>query len=298
MEKGLLSVLIPSRGERFLAPTIADVFKKATGPVEVVCALDGYWPDPPLPDYPNLKVIHFGQARGMRAGINAAAETAKGEWLMKSDGHCMFQEGFDEVMKADCAQDWIMIPRRYSLDAENWCYMEKTPVDYHFLDNGFTNQEYPQFHGMVWRERANERRDKPEYDVDETMSFQGSLWFMHRYHWNWLGPMSEIGYGTFSQEPQEIGNKTWLGGGKLMVTKKTSYAHLHKGNRYGRGYFIGKTEVQNGHKYSFWYWVTNQWKDRIHDFDWLIDRFMPLPGWGDNWRELMHDYQKTHKDGP
>jgi glycosyltransferase involved in cell wall biosynthesis len=289
-----LSVIIPSRGERFLAQTVADVFAKARGDIEVIVALDGYWPEHPLPDYPNLKIVHFGEARGMRAGINAAAGIAKGEWLMKCDAHCMFAEGFDEVLKADCADNWIVIPRRYSLDAENWCYLDKTPVDYHRLDCPMTNPDFFQFHGMVWRERANERRDNPAYDIDETMSFQGSLWFMSYNHWRRLGPMSEVGYGTFSQEPQEIGNKTWLSGGALMVNKKTSYAHLHKGKQYGRGYYIGKNEVQVGHLYSAEYWMSNSWSERTHDIEWLIEKFMPIPGWPENWHELLENWQREY----
>ena len=60
-------------------------------------------------------------------------------------------------------------------------------------------------------------------DIVEEMCFQGSCWFMTRYHyWEFLGGMNSHGYGTFSQEPQEIGLKTWLGGGAIKVNKKTN----------------------------------------------------------------------------
>jgi hypothetical protein len=39
-----VSVIIPSRNERFLAPTVADVLSKAAGEIEVITTLDGYWP--------------------------------------------------------------------------------------------------------------------------------------------------------------------------------------------------------------------------------------------------------------
>ena len=51
-----------------------------------------------------------------------------------------------------------------------------------------------------------------------------------------LGGLHEEGYGQFAQEAQEIGFKTWLGGGQVMVNKLTWYAHLHKGQHYGRFY--------------------------------------------------------------
>ena len=53
-----LSVIIPSAGERFLPETLEDVYANARGDVEAIVVLDGYWPDPPLQDYPDLKVIH------------------------------------------------------------------------------------------------------------------------------------------------------------------------------------------------------------------------------------------------
>jgi len=289
-----LSVIIPARNERFLPETVADIFAKAAGEVEVIVALDGYWPVPILPDRPNLILVHPGASRGMRWGINACAAVARGEYLMKTDAHCMFAEGFDETLKADCEDNWIVIPRRYSLDAETWTLRPKKPVDYHYLDCPLTNKEFFQFHGLIWPERARERSG-PEYDIDDTMSWQGSMWFMSRRHWDWLGRMSEEGYGTFSQEPQEIGNKTWLGGGAIKVNKKTWYAHLHKGQQYGRGYSISGNMVRQGHEYSARYWMSNSWPGRVHDIEWLVEKFWPVPTWPDDWRELL---EKWRRDNP
>jgi len=223
---GKVSVIIPSRNEQFLPRTVADILAKAAGEIEVIAVLDGYWPTDGdnhllLPDDKRLHIIHRGEPRGMRAAINAAAGIATGDFLMKTDAHCMFAEGFDEALKADCEDNWIVVPRRYSLDAELWERRPKEPIDYHYLDCPMTNPEYFQFHGVVWNQRGRERRDNPEYDIDDTMSWQGSMWFMSRKHWDRLGGMSEEGYGTFSQEPQEIGLKTQLGGGRLVVNKKT-----------------------------------------------------------------------------
>ncbi len=290
------SIIIPSRNERFLPQTIDDIFTKATGDIEVIACLDGYWPDPPLKDYPNLTVLHWGQSKGMRASINAAAAIAKGKYLMKTDAHCMFDQGFDEVLKSDIDDDWIVIPRRNRLDAENWCLQDvgKPPIDYHYLSCPITNRDGYSFHGAIWPERTRERSG-PEYDIDDTMSFQGSLWFMTARHFHeFLGGMNEEGYGTFSQEPQEIGMKTWLGGGRIVVNKKTSYAHLHKGKVYGRGYFMSKSEITTGHEYSAKYWMGNKWNKRIHDIEWLVDRFWPIPTWFEGWetRRFENDHIK------
>src|SRR3990172_6222175 len=106
-----LSIIIPSRNEKFLPQTIGSLIANATGEIEIFAILDGYWPSPPLKEYPNLITIHRSTPKGMRAGINAAAAIARGKYLLKCDAHCLFAEGFDEVLKSDCEDNWIVIPR-------------------------------------------------------------------------------------------------------------------------------------------------------------------------------------------
>jgi hypothetical protein len=109
---------------------------------------------------------------------------------------------------------------------------------------------------------------------------------------DFLGGFSEVGYGTFVQEAQEFGLKTWLSGGKMMVNKKTWYAHLHKGRTYGRGYSISKGEMIRGALYSADYWMNNRWEARKYDLDYLIERFWPVPSWPVNWREQQENWNK------
>lgn len=294
-----VSILIPSRNEIFLGAMLDDIYKKATGDFEVIVVLEGYHPDPPLKEYPNLTLLYNRKPVGLRQADNMAAEVAKGKYLLKADAHCCFGEGFDEILQQDCDEDWVVVMRRYSLNPDTWDRdLTKTPIDYHYLDSLLTNPEFFQMHGVIWRERAKERLDIP---IDETMSWQGSQWMVHKsYFWDRLGGLDNTPghYGTFAQEPQEIGMKYWLGGGKVMVNKKTWLAHLHKGKRFGRMYGMDMGEVRKGHMWSAWYWATNQWKERVHDFEWLIKRFWPIPGWPDNWEELLAEYQKTHVEGP
>lgn len=286
-----LSVIIPSKNEQFLPQTVADLFAKAAGPIEIIVVLDGYWPNPPLPDRKGLIQVHRGEGRGMRDANNTASQLATGDFIMKCDAHCLFDTGFDEILKRDCEDDMLMVPRRYSLDAEKWerGNIGKMPIDYHYLSCPIwslkVKDDYS-MHGIEWRDRTRERWAKPEYEIDEEMSFQGSLWFMSRKLWGRIYPMDTLNYGMFAQEPQEIGNKVWLGGGRIVVNKRTWYAHLHKGKRYGRGYHISPKEIAKGHEYSAKYWMNNLWPERVHDLEWLINRFWPVPDWPENWKEI------------
>ncbi len=284
-----VSIVIPSNKEIFLQKTIDDIVKKAKGDYEIIAVLDGYWPDPILKDYPNLHLIHKTNVEGMRPAINDAVRISKGDYIMKADGHCMFEEGFDEIMKADCEDDWISVPRRRSLEPEAWTILDngKAPIDYHYLAWPFRNPEEVGMHGNPWVERAKERKD---ILIDDEMSSQGSCWFMSRKHFDRLGGLQCKGYGTFIQEFQEIGNKTWLLGGRVVINKKTWYAHLHKGKTYRRGYYISQKKMVDGALYSTWFWLTDQLKDRKYNFKWLVEKFWPIPTWSLDWEKQMVEW--------
>lgn len=301
MVLGRVSVIIPSRVdrlpeeletpplERFAIKTIGDVLAKAAGDVEVVVVFDGYWPRPDLytvlglpNNDPRIIVCHNDPHEGMRLAINGAVEMATGEYLMKVDDHCLLAEGFDEVLKADYHEhNWVLVPRRYALDPEAWgldSSNPKYPVDYHYLSYPYERLDDPKcgLHGDPWRQRRDARKDVL---LDEEMSSQGSCWFMHRSHWGRIGPMDYDNYGTFINEFQEVGLKTWLGGGAVMVTKRTFYAHLYKGKKWGRGYSMRDVNHQAGACYAIDYWMHNDWSERVHDLSWLIERFWPVPTW-------------------
>jgi len=286
MDKGKLSIIIPSRGEQFMPQTVNDIFAKAKGSIEVTVILDGAWPVAFPKDRPNLVYIHLGEAQGMRPAINSGASISHGEFLLKCDGHCLFAEGFDEVLRSEVEDNWIVVPRRYSLDPVTWTRNEdKAPVDAHYLSYPIAqDQTIYGLHGEVWRERAKQRADVL---FDDEMSSQGSAWFMTRKHWDWLCGLHTEGYGTFIQEFQELGMKTWLGGGQVKVNKKTWYAHLHKGTRFPRGYPLSRSERDQGIRYSADFWMNNRWTGRVHDMSWLISKFAPVPSWPDNWEELF-----------
>ncbi len=292
----MLSIIIPSRNERFLQPTIKDLLAKAEGEIEIIVVLDGYWPEPNLESDPRVHAIHRGVSFGMRNGINTAVSIARGEHIMKIDAHCMVGQGFDKILAADCEMNWVVIPRRKRLDAEAWDIQDvgKPDVDYEFLSFPDNPADFggPGLNGRIWTQRINERLDKPEYDIDDNMSFQGSCWFMHRDYFYELELMDAEHYGTFWNEAQEIGLKCWLSGGRLITNKKTWYAHLHKGKTYGRGYNMDYSQLPIGAQYTKRWMINQAWDKQTLPFDWLIKKFWPLPGWPEDWQKQLYDIVK------
>ena len=290
---GKVSVVIPARNEIFLEKTIQDILLKARGEIEIIVVLDGYWPTEfevtggqerrvfhnEIVNDPRVIYIHNGKSMGMRAAINNAVAIATGEFIMKSDAHCMYAEGFDITLKQYHTEDnMITIPRRKRLDADKWeiQHLGKPDIDYEYL----SSPEGAGVKGSIWTERILERLGKPEYDIDENMSFQGSCWFMTRQHYtDRLGGMDDVNYGTFVREAQELGLKTWLGGGRVMINKKTWYAHLHKGKTYGRMYYLNQKAMIEGEKFCDDYWFNNRYPAAVRDLAWLIEHFAPVPGW-------------------
>ncbi len=286
-----LSVVIPNRNSPFTTKTIQDVLEKAVGEIEIIVNVDEKWPLPLIKD-PRVTYIHPGSPRGMRWGINTCVSLAQGTYIMKTDDHCMFAPGFDKVLIDNHKKDnWVQIPRRYSLDAENWQINKGRPHrDYMYLCYPAKGKKHDDgMHGVEWWERQRQRTD-PKYDIDDTPSLQGSCYFMTKNHFDtFLKGLSEEGYGQFAQESQEIGNKTWLGGGAVKVNKKTWYAHLHKGKQYGRMYRFNDTQNVAAINWSANYWMNNQWKGRLQDIAWLIDeKFPDMPTWPKNWKEVWY----------
>lgn len=289
----MLSVVIPARQEIYLQETVTELLNKAAGQIEVIVVLDGYWPPAPLQPDPRLITVHRRKL-GMRASINNAIAIARGEYIMKIDAHCMVSEGYDETLARECDKDWIVIPRRYSLDDETWSIRGHRPiVDYEYLGNPYNPHLMLEgrrgLHAWVWDQRT---LDRVNILLDENMTFQGSCWFTTKEHFTQrIGELDSTGYGTFIGEAQELGLKTWLGGGRVMTNKKAWYAHLWKGvpyrtkykERYGVGYTrMSNTEYKAGNAFTIDYWMNNRWAGRQHDLEWLIERFWPVPSWSED----------------
>lgn len=245
-------------------------------------------------DHKSVRVVHFGTKhdnRGMRDAINIGMSLARGKYVMKIDEHCMVDQGYDVKLAADCEENWVVIPRRYRLDPDAWSIVEdgRPPIDYMHIDYPFQrpNDKTCGLHGGEWKQRGKDRKD---ILIDETPSMQGSCYFMHRSWWKkCIKEMSVEKYGPFTQEAQEIGFLTWFSGGKLMVNKKTWYAHMHKGKR-GKNYQFSniqyekhQAEMERGRIYCRDYWLsTKDWGAQT--WEWFMSKFPDMPGWGPDWK--------------
>lgn len=266
-----LSVVIPSRTDPYLRQTLQDLLAHAAGPLEVIVVLDGYEPRPGVLDGLPVQVVRFSDNRGMRSAINAGMALATGEFVMKTDEHCAFAAGFDQVLAAECGPDWVVVPRRRRLHPETWTVDDggKPPVDYMRLIN-----EDGYLRGIKWDARTLERQ---ALLLDDLMTFQGSCYFLRRDYWlRRFHPMDDHPerYGSFANEAQEIGLKAWLSGGRVVVNKRTWYAHWHR-TQYNYNFSIRafQAECERGRKWAADYWLNDRWPAAVHTFDWFLAQF-------------------------
>lgn len=267
--------------------TIDSILENAKGQIELIVILDGYIPPEPIKTDSRVKIITFSENKGMRAAINAGIAKARGKYIMKTDAHCLFGVGFDKILTQNCAENWLVVPRRYSLDENKWCRIEQRPIrDYHYLSfptyiRGYGLGITPQ----DWLRRGSQR-NAPQYDIDDTMTFQGSCWLANRkYFLKQVGFLDDRreAYGPFGGEQLEIGLKYWLGGAEVKINKKTWYAHLAKQPRhYKTGLFPREYKnhiAARGRTWAAKHWMEGQEPNMVHPLSWLVEKFCPVPTW-------------------
>jgi glycosyltransferase involved in cell wall biosynthesis len=300
-----LSILIPARNEIYLQRTVEDLLEKAKEDIEIIVTLDGYWPDPILPDHPKVILVHNTEAKGLRSAVNNTSEIANGQYIMKIDAHCMVAEGFDRDLKNNYEENSIVVPTRYSLDAENW-KQGYGPIEYLYLTFPYISDK--QFgeglHGKKWLGsngladsmrpemyyyRERERKDKK---VDDIQTIQGSCWFMSKQTFLNIGKFDPLFGKTVYQEAQEMCFKVWLSGGRICVNKHTWYAHWHKDTPGGYGF--SKRDKHSVGQFSTWYWMNNKWPQATRTIEDFIEFHWPMPGWPEDWKEQKLKYEQEN----
>ena len=295
-----LSILIPARNEMFLRQTIDDILAHIEADTEIIAVLDGAWADPVIPDHDRVTLVYHPFSIGQRAATNEAARMAKGKYVMKCDAHCAFDQGFDRKLIADMQPDWTMIPRMFNLHAFDWVCQNghrryqgpagackecgaDTEMEIVWLPRRNTYTDFAMFdntlHFQYWREYKN--RPEARGDIADVMCCVGACWLMERERYWRIGGMDER-HGSWGQMGVEIACKSWLSGGRQVVNKRTWFAHMFRTQGgFGFPYPIKYSEQEAAREYSRILWRGDNWDGAVRPFQWIIDKFAPVPTWDD-----------------
>lgn len=298
-----LSILIPARNEAFLKHTIDDILANRRAKTEIIVVLDGSWPVEPIPDHPDVTLIYHPEAIGQRAACNEAARVSTAKYVCKVDAHCSFDEGFDVKLMADMQDDWTMVPIMRNLHVYNVVCIKCSTKYYQGYDKpcqvcGGVSFE----HELVWRAKPSpqsksycfdstphfayfgdySKRPEGQGDLTETMSLQGSCFLMTRDKYFELGINDET-FGSWGSQGIEVACKTWLSGGKVIVSHKTFYAHMFRsgGGNLSFPYSLPRSQQEHAQAAVRDLFFNNKWEQQIHPLSWLVEKFWPVRGWRD-----------------
>ncbi len=294
-----LSILIPARNEMFLAKTVEDILTNIEGKTEIIVVLDGAWANPPVPQSERVAVVYQNQSIGQRAATNKAARLSKAKYLLKCDAHCAFDKGFDIKMMREMHDDWTMVPVMKNLHAFDWVCPDghrryqgpsgpckecgkETTQDVVWIAKKSPNSVSYCFDATPHFQYFGEYAKRPEGqgEITETMSLQGSAWMLTREKY-WELNICDEAFGSWGSQGIEVATKTWLSGGRVMVNKKTWYAHMFRtqGGDFGFPYPMSNTQQQHAKTYARDLFFNNNWPKQIHPLSWLVEKFWPVRGW-------------------
>jgi len=294
-----LSILIPARNEMFLAKTVENILQNIEGKTEIIAILDGAWADPPIPQNERVTVIYNNQSIGQRAATNQACKLSHAKYIMKVDAHCAFDKGFDVKMMGEMHDDWTMVPVMKNLHAFDWvcpnghrryqgpsgpckeCGLE-TKRDILWQPKKSPNSVSYCFDSTPHFQYFGEYAKRPEGkgDITETMSLQGSCWMLTRDKY-WELNVCDENFGSWGSQGIEVAVKTWLSGGRVMVNKKTWYAHMFRtqGGDFGFPYPIAGKDQEKAKTFARDLFFNNKWDKQVRPLSWLVEKFWPVKGW-------------------
>jgi len=295
-----LSVLVPSRNEMFLKQTVVSILENIEADTEIIVVLDGEWPYEAIVDHERVTIIKLSESIGQRAATNLACKLSTAKYVMKCDAHCKFGKGFDRILIEDMKPDWTMLPSMYNLHAFDWV-CECGHRRYQGPSNPCDKCGKEMKRDILWKEKTSpyttamrfdsdlkfqywsEYKKKQQGDLVETMSILGACWMLERKRY-WELNICDENHGSWGQQGTEVAAKSWLSGGKVIVSKKTWYAHMFRtqGGDFGFPYPISGRQVESARKYSRKLWLNNTFDKQVYPLSWLLDKFSPVPGWHDD----------------
>ena len=279
-----LSILIPARNEEFLQNTLNDIAENMEGDTEVLIGLDGYKPNLLSPGKVPVGILYEEKPIGQRAIQNRLAKISQGEFVMKVDAHCSFSKGFDIEMLQDMDKTTVLVPSLGNLHVWDWICDNCGKREYQGIEPELCCGEWKK--EIVWRIKPKPLCStfyfdtrlvfqfdikKAYEDLEETMAIQGSG-FMVRKKDYWDFEMCDEQFGSWGQQGVEVACKTWLGGGKILGTRKAFMGHWFRMTE-GFPYERDMNQVEHAYQLSKSLFLENNWDKQIKSIQWLIEKF-------------------------
>jgi len=303
-----LSICIPARNEMFLARTIQDIIEKKESDTEIIVGLDGQWSDPAIIQHQDVNIIYVPESIGQRAMTKMCVNLSKAKYIMKVDAHCSFDQGFDRKMLEEFeiqGDNVTMVPTMRNLWSYDWkCYhcgwkKYQGPTPLKCEQCGKTDKirrkmmwvgkERPQSNSYCFDAEPHfqyfgefNRRPEGKGEVTETMSLQGSCFMMTKDKYFELD-IDDENLGSWGSQGITVACKTWLSGGRVLVNKKTWYAHMFRtqGGDFGFPYHQSGRAVAKCKEKVKDLFFNNRWEHQIYPVSWLVEKFWPVKGWTD-----------------
>ncbi|MBI2009514.1 glycosyltransferase [Candidatus Saccharibacteria bacterium] len=300
-----LSILIPARNEMFTARTVQDIIEKKRGKTEIIVGMDGQWSNPGLEDHPDVRILYLSQPIGQRAMTNRLCRLSKAKYVMKIDAHCAFDEGFDVKLMADMQGDWTVVPIMKNLHAFDWVCSDghrryqgpsgpcqecgkQTTRDILWRAKPSPNSTSYRFDKTLKFQYFGEYKAKQEGDLVETMSLQGSCFMLTRDKY-WELNICDEQAGSWGHQGTEVAIKTWLSGGRVIVNKKTWYAHMFRtqGGDFGFPWPAHESQIEKTRQHFRDTFLEDKWPLAKRKLQWLTDKF-DAPDWHDTNRGIIY----------
>jgi hypothetical protein len=98
----------------------------------------------------------------------------------------------------------------------------------------------------------------------------------------WELNICDEAFGSWGSQGIEVACKAWLSGMRVLVNKRTWYAHMFRTkevNGFGFPYKLSGNQVSEAKKRARELFFNQKFDKQIYPLRWLVEKFWPVPGW-------------------